>query len=72
MNLLETVWFLISFLIITIILLVDPKSPLTGASTNRVLGLFSSPSAGQEFVYRLGALLISSFFIVTPILSLDR
>jgi protein translocase SecG subunit len=72
MNLIETVWFLISSLIIILVLLVDPKSSLTSSNTNSVLGLFSNPSTGQELVYRFSAILISFFFIVTPILSLDK
>ena len=47
MNLIESSWFLISFLIILIVLVVDPKSSITGGSKNAVLGLFSSPSSGE-------------------------
>ena len=70
MNFLESSWFLISSLIIVIVLLVDPKSSLAGSDTNAVLGLFSSPSLGQQFIYNFSAVLILSFFILTTVLSL--
>ena len=72
MDLLESSWFLISFLIIVVILLVDPKNSLTGSNTNAVLGLFSSPSSGQQFIYRLSAILISLFFILSVVLSFNN
>jgi protein translocase SecG subunit len=68
MDLLEGSWFLTSFLIIAIVLLVDPKSSLTSASS--VSGLFSSPSSGQQFIYKFSAILIVVFFILTLIISL--
>ena len=71
MSLLESSWFFISFLIIVIVLVVDPKSSLTGSNTNAVLGLFSSPSSGQKFVYNFSAVLILLFFVLTTILSLN-
>ena len=64
MDLLESSWFIISFLIIIIVLLVDPKSSIVGSNTNAVLG-FSSPSSGQQFIYNFSAVLISLFFILT-------
>ncbi len=70
MDLLETSWFLISSLIIGIVLLVDPKSSLTGSDTNAVLGLFSSPSSGQQFIYTFSAILILLFYVLTAVLSL--
>ena len=70
MSLLESSWFLISSLIIGIILFVDPKSSLTGSDANAVLGLFSSPSSGQQFIYKFSASLITLFFILTTVLSL--
>jgi protein translocase SecG subunit len=72
MSLLESTWFLISFLVITVVLLVDPKSSLTDSNTNGVLGLFSSPSSGQQFIYNFSAVLIVFFFILTTILSLNN
>ncbi len=71
MGLLESSWFLISFLIIAIILIVDPKSSLAGPNTNAVWGLFSSPDSGQQFIYNFSAILIVSFFILTVVLSLS-
>ena len=72
MDLLESTWFLISFLVITVVLLIDPKSSLTDSNTNGVLGLFSSPSSGQQFIYNFSALLILLFFVLTTVLSLDN
>ena len=72
MSLLESSWFLISFLIIAIVLLVDPKSSLAGSNKNAVLGLFSSVSSGQKFIYNFSAVLILLFFVLTTILSLSN
>jgi protein translocase SecG subunit len=72
MNLIESSWFLISFLIILIVLLVDPKSSLAGGNKNVVLGAFSSPSSGQQFIYNFSALLIGIFFVLTTVLSLNN
>jgi protein translocase SecG subunit len=72
MSLLESIWFLISSLIITIVLLVNPKTSITGSSENSVLGLFSSPSSGQQFIYNFSAILILLFFVLTTILSLNN
>jgi protein translocase SecG subunit len=72
MGLLESSWFLVSTLIIVIVLLVDPKSSLAGSNTNVVLGLFSSPSSGQQFIYNFSAVLILLFFILTIALSLGN
>ena len=55
--------------IILIILLVNPKTPLTGSNANTVLGLFSSPSSGQQFIYNFSAVLILGFFVLTTFLS---
>jgi len=65
MNLLESIWFLIAFLLIAIVLLIDPKSSIAGSSTSPVLGAFSSPSSGQKFIYQFSAVLIASFLILT-------
>ncbi len=69
MSLLESSWFLVAFLIITIVLLVDPKSSASGSSNSTLLGSFSTPSTEQKFIYRVSAILIASFFILTTILS---
>ena len=70
MNIFDASWFLISFMIIGVVLLVDPKSSMTGASTNVVAGLFASPSSGQQFIYKFSAILIGVFFILTLSISL--
>ena len=72
MSLLESSWFLISILIIAIVLILDPKSSITGSSTNTVLGLFSSASSGQKFIYNFSAILILLFFVLTTLLSLNN
>ena len=72
MDLIESSWFLISFLIILIVLLIDPKSSITGSNKNVVLGLFSSASSGQKFIYNVSAVLIVLFFILTTALSLNN
>jgi len=71
MNFIEGGWFLISFLIILIVLLIDPKSSIIGTNKNAVLGLFSSPSSGQQFIYNFSAVLITIFFVLTTVLSLN-
>ena len=65
MDLIESSWFLISFLIIVIVLLVDPKSSISGSTNSSVLGAFSSPSSGQKFIYQFSGVLITVFFILT-------
>jgi len=72
MSLFENIWFLISFAIIVIILLVDPKSSSIGLNENSLLGLFSSRSSGQDFIYNFSAILIFCFFVLSLILSLDN
>lgn len=72
MSLFESVWLLLSSLIILIVLLVDPKSSITGSSTNAVLGLFSSPSTGQQFIYSFSIVIILSFYILTTVLSFNN
>jgi len=69
MTLLESIWFVITFLIISVVLLVDPKSYGAGGGSNPVLGVFSSPSSGQSFIYRVSAFLIVLFYILTIVLS---
>ena len=69
MSLLESCWFLVAFLIIAIILLVDPASSTSGFGANSVLSGLATPSSQQKFVYRFSALLIVSFFLLTTILS---
>jgi len=65
MGLLESSWFLIAFLLIAIVLLVDPKSSIAGSANSSVLGAFSSPSSGQRFIYQFSGVLITVFFILT-------
>ena len=70
MNVFELCWFTISLIIIGIVLVVDPKSSMTGTNNNAVAGLFASQSSGQQFIYRFSAAIITLFFILTTVLSL--
>jgi protein translocase SecG subunit len=70
MNIFDLGWFTISLIIIGIVLLVDPKSSMTGTSNNAVAGLFASQSSGQQFIYKFSAAVITLFFILTTVLSL--
>jgi len=72
MNVLDISWFLISCLVIGVVLVVDPKNSIAGTNTNSVLGLFSSPSSGRQFIYKVSSVLIALFFILTTLLSLIR
>ena len=69
MDLIESSWFILSSVIIVIVLLVDPKSSITGSDTNTVLG-FSNSS--EQFIYKFSAVLILVFFILTTVLSLNN
>ena len=69
MGLIEKVWFLITFSIISIILITDPKDPVATSSTTPIATLFSSASKGQKFITRLNWVLILLFFILTTVLS---
>jgi len=65
MNLLESTWCIVAIALIAIVLLIDPKSSTTGSNNSPVLGVFSSPSSGQRFIYQFSAVLIAAFFILT-------
>jgi len=69
MSLLERSWFLVAFLIIAIVLLIDPKSLASGSNANAIFGSFATPSSEQKFIYRFSAILIAIFFILTLTLS---
>jgi hypothetical protein len=58
MTLLESIWLIISFLIIAIVLLTDPSS--------------DQPSSGQNLIYKISGLLIISFYLLTTFLSLTK
>ena len=65
MGILDLSWFVVSFLIIGVVILVDPKSSVAGAGGNQVAKLFASPSTGQKFIYKFSATLITLFFILS-------
>ena len=66
---LESIWFTTALLVITIVLLVDPKSSSMGTGNSSVLRAFSSPRSGQNFIYRFSAFLITCFLMLTILLS---
>ena len=70
MSIFDLGWFTISFIIIGIVLLIDPKSSMTGTSNNAVAGLFASQSSGQQFIYNFNSILILVFFVLSILLSL--
>ena len=51
MGLIEKVWFLITFSIISIILITDPKDPVATSSTTPIATLFSSASKRTKVYY---------------------
>jgi len=69
MTIVESIWFTITFAIIAIVLLIDPKSSVSSSSTSAISGMFASPSSGQNFIYRFSALLIILFYVLTILLS---
>ena len=70
MGLLENIWFITAFSIISIILLTDPKASSSGYGSNPLVGLFASTSTGEKFVNRINWALIFLFFVLTTLLSL--
>ena len=69
MGLLENIWFLTTFMIISIILLTDPKESSSGYGSSPLVGLFSSTSSGQKFVTRFNWALIAIFLVLSVVLS---
>ena len=69
MTIIESIWFAIALALIAIVLIIDPKSSVTSSSISTVSGFFSSPSSGQNFIYRFSALLIILFYVLTILLS---
>jgi len=69
MSTLESLWILIGFLIIVLILLTDPKSASRGLGSNELTVLFSSATEGQIFIRNVTWSLIASFTILTLIIN---
>ena len=72
MNFFEIFWVVNALILIIIVLLIDPKSSMSGASSNPMVSIFSSPSGGQNFIYRASALLIVLFYGLTILLSYNN
>lgn len=66
---LENVWFILIFTIVTIILSTDPKASITGSQNDQLNTLFSSTSDSQKFVRMFTWLLIATFYTTTLLLS---
>ena len=71
MTIVESIWFTITFGIIGIVLAIDPKNSIPNSNTSPISGFFSSPSSGQKFIYRVGAVLIVLFYVLTVVLSFN-
>jgi len=69
MSLLESSWFLVAFLIIAIVLLIDPKNSTSGSGANQILSGITTPSSEQKFIYRFSAGLIDVFFFLKTVLN---
>jgi preprotein translocase subunit SecG len=68
MSLLEGCWFLITVLLTSLIVLIDPKNYALGSSVTNAVSNFSSPSSRQDFILNLSNVLIALFFTLTLIL----
>jgi preprotein translocase subunit SecG len=68
MGILESCWFIVGFLLVTLVVLVDPKNTVMGSGNSTVLTGFSSPSSRQNFILTLSNILILVFFLLTIIL----
>lgn len=65
MTLLEKIWILTSFLIIFLILSMDPKASIAGTWSTQLSTIFGSTSEGQNFIKQLNWILIIVFFLLT-------
>ena len=63
MTVFDAAWFAIAIIIIAIVLVIDPKSTLQ--NSNNMAGVFESSSSGQQFIYKLSAVLIATFYVLT-------
>jgi len=68
MSFLEIFWFLIASIIITTVIVIDPKNTVIGSGSNTVLSGLSSPSSRQNFVLNFNNILIATFFSLTLVL----
>jgi protein translocase SecG subunit len=69
MNILESIWIVITVLIITVILVTDPKSTNTGSSNNQLSLIFTSTSDGQKLLRKITWFMISIFYISSLLIS---
>ena len=63
MSLLEKFWIIINISIISIILLTDPKSSISGARDTQFSTIFASASDGQKFIKQLNWVLITAIIL---------
>jgi len=70
MTIIDTIWIFITVMIIGIVLLVDPKNSVPNSVTGLGSRAFDSPSSQQSFIYRVSAILILLFYVLTILLNL--
>ena len=70
MTIAESFWFASAIAIIFIVLVIDPKNSVQSTTAGAISGFFSSPSSGQNFIYKFSAFLILLFYLLTVYLSL--
>jgi protein translocase SecG subunit len=71
MTIFESIWFIITIAIIALVLIIDPKNSVATSSTSAISGFFASPSSSQNFIYRVSAILIVLFYVLTVVLSFN-
>jgi protein translocase SecG subunit len=69
MNILESIWVVVTVLIISVILLTDPKNTNTGSSNNQLSLIFTSTSDGQKLLRKITWFMISIFYISSLLIS---
>lgn len=71
MDAVNILWFFICFTLIAIVIIVDPKTSNMGSGSNQNMGIFSSSTSEQRFIYRLSAILIFAYLLLSLILNLS-
>jgi len=69
---LEIVWFGIAFCISAIILLTDPKPPLSGGQENGSVAFLKNTSSTKNFVEQSNYYLIAAFLIICIVLNISQ
>ena len=65
MVLLEKIWSLVGFVLIFLILIMDPKNSASNLGSGEMSMLFNSASESQEFLKRFTWTLLATFFMLT-------